>query len=97
MQQISIILTGVKGQIDNKIAVIHISTNPYNIASVRSVLLNVEARQSDMLFDPVVAANVVVNQSASSMSYDSVKSAQIFAPGDGLLPTPSAALSQFSQ
>lgn len=43
MQQISIILNGVKGQYDSIISVIHVSRNPYDIGSVNSVLLDAEA------------------------------------------------------
>lgn len=46
MQQISIILNGVKGQFDNIIVVIHVSRNPYDIALVSSVLSDVESRQT---------------------------------------------------
>lgn len=45
MRQISIILNGVKGQFDNVVIVIHARCNPYDIAYVTSVLLDVEAQQ----------------------------------------------------
>lgn len=57
MHQISIILNGVKGQFDSVVAIIHASKNPYTIASVSFVLLDAEARQSDLLFDSTVSAN----------------------------------------
>lgn len=57
---ISIILNGVKGQYDNVVSVIHASRNPYDIASVSSVLLVVEASMRDQLFDPTMYVNVVV-------------------------------------
>lgn len=49
MQQINIILNGVKGQFDNVISVIHVSRNP--IASISSVLLDDEAQQKEFSFD----------------------------------------------
>lgn len=61
MKQISIILNGVKGQYDNVVFVIHMSHNPYDIASNSFVLLGVEAWQSNLLFDPTLCAvNVMV-------------------------------------
>lgn len=61
MHQISIILNEVKGQFDNVIVVIHASQNLYDIASMNSVLLDADVRQSDMLFDASLFANVDVN------------------------------------
>lgn len=49
MKHIFIVLNGVKGQCDNVIVVIHANRNLYDIASMSSVLLNGEARQSDLL------------------------------------------------
>lgn len=43
-QQISIILTGVKGQYDSIVFVIHAICNPYDIESVSLVLLGAKAR-----------------------------------------------------
>lgn len=63
MQHISIILNGVKGQFDNVVFVIHFSRNPYDLASINSVLLDVEARQKEIIFDNISAANVVVKSS----------------------------------
>lgn len=51
MQKTSIILNGVKCQFDNVIVVIHAIRKPYVIAFVSSVLLDVESRQCDMVFD----------------------------------------------
>lgn len=62
MHQISSILNGVKGQFDSVIAVINVSRNPHDIASVSFVLLDAEAQQSTMLFDSFVYANDVINQ-----------------------------------
>lgn len=45
MQKISTIVNEVKGQYDNVVYVIHSSRNPYDLASISSVLLDVEARQ----------------------------------------------------
>lgn len=61
MQQISIILNGVKGQYDRVVSVIHASRNPYDLASISSILLYAEARQNEMLRDSTISTtNVVV-------------------------------------
>lgn len=59
IQQISIILNGVKGQYDDVVVVIHASRNPYEIASVCSVLLYAETQRMDLLFDIPPSINVV--------------------------------------
>lgn len=93
IQQISIILNEVKGQFNNVIVVIHTSRNPYDIVSVSFVLLDIEARQSDLLFDNSVSANVYANTSSSCNPQDFDN----FAPKNysshisfGLLPHPSS-------
>lgn len=66
MQQISIVLNGVKGQSDNIIDVIHTNRNPNDITSVSFVLLDARARQGDMIFDSSISAKVVVDQTPMS-------------------------------
>lgn len=65
MKHISIVLNGVKGQFDNMISVIHASRKPYDLASVSSVLLDAESRQTDLLLDANLTANVFVNHKFS--------------------------------
>lgn len=65
MQQTSIILNGVKVQYNNVVFVIHANWNPYDLASISSVFLYVEARQRELMFDnSLVAANVMVKPSS---------------------------------
>lgn len=71
IQHISIVLSGVKGEYYNVIVVIHASKNPYYIAYVSSVLLDVESRQSDMLFDANITTNIVVNHSSITKQNES--------------------------
>lgn len=74
MQQISIILNGVKGQYDNVVSVIHASRNPYDLASITSVLLDAEARQKEISFDNCFpTAHVVVKTSADQPSLHSTQ------------------------
>lgn len=88
----------MKGQFDNVISVIHASSNPYDIAFVSLVLLDLEARQSKMLFDFVVTANVALNQPANQNSSDSMKFVTVSsAPGDGSLHDQAASHPQAQQ
>lgn len=48
------------GQYDNVFSVIRASINPCDLASMSFVLLDVEARMRDQLFDHTVSANVAV-------------------------------------
>lgn len=73
MQQISIILNGIKRPFDSIILLIHVRRNPYDIAFVSYVLLDVEAQQSDLLFDSSVYANVAINQLSNPNSNESNK------------------------
>lgn len=60
MQQLSILLNGVKGQLDNIVVVTHTSRKPYDIVSVCFVFLDVESKQRDFLFDVSLINNLVV-------------------------------------
>lgn len=44
MQQIFIILNGVKWQYDNVVSIIHASRNPSDLASISSILIDAESR-----------------------------------------------------
>lgn len=68
MQQISIILNGVKGQFDNVASLIHARRNPYDLASIVSVLLNSEARQKEVRFDNRFPTVNVAVKSTTRMS-----------------------------
>lgn len=72
MQQISIVLNEVKGHFDNITVDIHASKNLYDIALVCYVLLDAEARQVDMLFDSSLSANVIVNQSSTTINHQDI-------------------------
>lgn len=77
MQQISIILNGVKWQYDSVVSVIHASKNPHDIASITSIILDVESKQRDMLFDTSLSAtNAVVKTSAEKLVSVSIDSGQ---------------------
>lgn len=60
IQHILIILNGVKGQYDTVVLVIHSSRNPYDLASVSFVLLDLEARMREQIFDPNIYVSVIV-------------------------------------
>lgn len=50
------------------VSVIHASRNPYDLASITSVLVDAEAMQKDMLFDTTLSVgNVVVKTSAEKI------------------------------
>lgn len=73
MQQISIILNGVKGQYDSIISVIHASRNPYHLAYISLVLLDVEARQKVIMFDNSISvANIVVKPVSDAQTTTSI-------------------------
>lgn len=77
MQQISIILNGVKGQFDSVVSVIHASRNHYDLTSIRSILLDVEVRQKEIIFDNnFLTANVVVKSSTEQSSGNSTYSSR---------------------
>lgn len=82
LQQISIIFNGVKGQHDNVIF-IHANMNPYDIASISTILLDAESRQSDMLFDESISTNVALNHSSATMSTGSGFDSHIECHGQG--------------
>lgn len=71
IQQISIILNGVKGQFDHIVVVIHTNQNPYDIYFICYVLLDTETRQRNLLFDVPPSINVVSNNVMDQSVYDS--------------------------
>lgn len=66
IQHTSIILNGMKGLYDNFFYVIHLRHNPYDIASISSMLLDVEVRLHDQLFNPNMSLSVDTFQQSTA-------------------------------
>lgn len=64
MQHIYIILNGVKSQYINVVSIIHVSWNPYDLASIRSLLIDAKVREKEIIFDNSLSApNMVIKPS----------------------------------
>lgn len=86
----------MKGQFDSVVVIIHASQNPYTIASLNFVLIDVETRHFKLLFDSNVYANVtavnspVLDKSVQSQDSDNFVVKNFSAAphiSDCLLPT----------